>query len=98
MLRLLESQDDLQTARDQLVLHGLPGTAVLEDALAQAKAIQRSTEDTAIAEFNASHQTIKEGIRRAAEIDRALTPAALSDDGGRFPHAAHPMADTRRGT
>ena len=75
---LAKSQDDLQTARDQLVLHGLPGTAVLEDALAQAKAIQRSTEDTAITEFNASHQTIKEGIRRAAEIDRALTPAALS--------------------
>ena len=51
---------------------------MLEDALAQAKAIQRSTEDTAIAEFNASHQTIKEGIRRAAEIDRALTPTALA--------------------
>jgi hypothetical protein len=73
-----ENQDDLQTARDQLVLHGLPGTAVLEDALAQAKAIQRSTEDTVVAEFNASHQTIKEGIRRAAEIERALTPAALT--------------------
>ena len=75
---LAKSQDDLQTARDQLVLHGLPGTAVLEDALAQAKAIQRSIENTAITEFNASHQTIKEGIRRAAEIDRALTPTALS--------------------
>jgi hypothetical protein len=75
---LAKSQDDLQTARDQLVLHGLPGTAVLEDALAQAKAIQRSIEDTAITEFNASHQTIKEGIRRAAEIERALTQTALS--------------------
>jgi hypothetical protein len=75
---LTRSQDDLQTARDQLVMHGLPGAAVLEDALTQMKAIQRSTEDAAISEFNASHQTIKEGIRRAAEIDRALTPTALA--------------------
>jgi hypothetical protein len=75
---LARSQDDLQTARDQLVLHGLPGTVVLDDALAQAKAIQRGTENVAIVEFNASHQTIKDGIRRAAEIDRALTPTALA--------------------
>jgi hypothetical protein len=75
---LAESQDDLQTARDELVLHGLPGTAVLNDALAQARTIQRGTDNTAIAEFNASHQTIKDGIRRAAEIDRALTPTALA--------------------
>ena len=75
---LAGSQEDLQTSRDQLVLYRLPGTAVLDDALAQAKAIQRSTMDTAIAEFNASHQTIKDGIRRAAEIDRALTPSAVA--------------------
>ena len=75
---LTRSQDDLQTARDQLVMHGLPGTAVLEDALAHTKTIQRSTEDAAISEFNASYETIKEGIRRAAEIDRALTPTALA--------------------
>jgi len=75
---LAKNQDDLQTTRDQLVLHGLPGTTILDDALAQAKAIQRSAEDSAIVQFNASYQTIKEGIRRAAEIDRALTPAALS--------------------
>ena len=75
---LTRSQDDLQTARDQLVMHGLPGTAVLEGALTHTKTIQRSTEDMAISEFNASYETIKEGIRRAAEIDRALTPTALT--------------------
>jgi hypothetical protein len=72
------SQEDLQSARDQLVLHRLPGTAVLDDALAQARAIDRGTEDSAIAGFNASYQTIKDGIRRAAEIEKELTPAALT--------------------
>jgi hypothetical protein len=75
---LRASQEDLQRARDQLVLHRLPGTAVLDDALAQARAIDRGTEDGAITGFNASYQTIKDGIRRAAEIEKELTPAALT--------------------
>ena len=75
---LRASQEDLQRARDQLVLHRLPGPVVLDDALAQARAIDRGTEDGAIAGFNASYQTIKDGIRRAAEIEKELTPAALT--------------------
>jgi hypothetical protein len=74
---LRASQDDLQRARDQLVLHRLPGTGVLDDALAQAKAIDRGTEESAIGEFNASHQKIKDGIRRAAEIEKELTASAI---------------------
>ena len=60
------------------MLHRLPGPVVLDDALAQARAIDRGTEDGAIAGFNASYQTIKDGIRRAAEIEKELTPAALT--------------------
>ena len=74
---LRKSQDDLQRARDQLVLHHLPGSAVLDDALEQARTIDRGSEDSAIAEFNASHQKIKDGIRRAAEIEKELTPSAV---------------------
>ena len=65
---LTRSQDDLQTARDQLVLHGLPGAAVLEDALAQARAIQRGTEDTAIVR-----------IQRIVSDDQGRDPASGRD-------------------
>lgn len=75
--RLGGNQDALQTARDLLALHRLPGAAVLDDALAAVRTIQRGTEEAAISEFNASHQTIKDGIRRAAELENELTPAAL---------------------
>jgi hypothetical protein len=71
------SQDDLQRARDQLVFHRLPGSAVLDDALAQARTIDRGSEDSAIAEFNASYQKVKDAIRRAAEIENELTPSAV---------------------
>jgi hypothetical protein len=47
--------------------------------IAQVRAIQRGTEEAAIAEFNASHQTLKDGIRRAAEIENELTPGAIAD-------------------
>jgi hypothetical protein len=75
--QLRASQDDLQRARDQLVMHRLPGSSVLHDALDQSRTIDRGSEDSAIAEFNASHQKIKDGVRRAAEIEKELTPSAI---------------------
>jgi hypothetical protein len=77
--RLTDNQDPLQKARDLLVQHRLPGAVVLESAIAQVRAIQRGSEEVAIAEFNASHQTLKDGIRRAAEIENELTPGAIED-------------------
>ena len=76
--RLADSSDALQRGRDLLVQHRLPGAVVIEDAVAAVRAIQRGTEEAAIAEFNASHQTIKEGIRRAAEIENDMTPSAVA--------------------
>jgi Family of unknown function (DUF6079) len=77
--RIADSQDALQKARDLLVQHRLPGAVVLDDAIARVRAIQRGAEEAAITEFNASHQTIKDGIRRAAEIENELTPGAIAD-------------------
>ena len=42
------------------------------------KAILRGSEDNAIATFNASHRSIKDAIKRAAELDQALVGAALA--------------------
>ena len=77
--RIAEEQDALQGARDLLVQHRCPGAVVLDGAIAQVRAIQRGTEEITIAEFNASHQTLKDGIRRAAEIESKLTPSAIAD-------------------
>jgi hypothetical protein len=95
---LAESQDNLQRAREQLVLHQLPGAAVLDRALAHVKAIQRGTEDTTIAEFNASYQTLKDGIRRAAEIDKELTSTAIAviQSARRVLHTQWPTLDAER--
>jgi hypothetical protein len=72
-------QDGVQHAKDLIVKHRLPGGTVLDSVIAQMRAIERGTEDVAISEFNSSHQTIKEGIRRANELNAALTPSVLGD-------------------
>ena len=57
--------------------HRLPGAACLEGAIGQMKAILRGSEDNAIATFNASHRSIKDAIKRAAELEQALTEPRL---------------------
>lgn len=57
----------------------LPGAAVLESAIGPMRAITRASDDTVITTFNASHASIKEAIRRAAELDVALTEPRLED-------------------
>jgi hypothetical protein len=57
----------------------LPGATVLEGAIGQMKAILRGSEDNAIATFNASHRSIKEGIKRAVELEQALSEPRLRD-------------------
>lgn len=72
-------QDGVHQAKDLLVQNRLPGGTVLDDVIAQMRAIERGTEDVAISEFNSSHQTIKEGIRRANELNAALIPTVVGD-------------------
>jgi hypothetical protein len=72
-------EDSVASAHGQLIAHRLPGTGVLEGALGQMKAILRGSEDSAIATFNASHRSIKEAIKRAGELEQALSEPRLRD-------------------
>jgi hypothetical protein len=74
-----DCQEGVQRAKDLLIGHRLPGGAILDDVIAQMRAIGRGSEEIAISEFNSSHQTIKEGIRRANELNATLTAQAVID-------------------
>ena len=56
-----------------------PALRSLEGAIGQMKAILRGSEDNAIATFNASHRSIKDAIKRATELDQALSEPRLQD-------------------
>lgn len=74
-----ERIDDLEAAKTLLEVGRLPGADVLAAAIEPMKAIQRGTEESAIAEFNASCEIIKDGLRRAGELNKALTPGVLEE-------------------
>lgn len=69
-------EDDVQTARDILTRNSFPGTELLDETVAEMRAILRGTEDNALAAFNSSFEKLKDGIRRASEINTALTPGS----------------------
>jgi hypothetical protein len=73
------NEDTVAAALVQLTASRLPGGAVLEGALGQMKAILRGSEDNALATFNSSHRSIKEAIKRAAELEKNLTEPRLHD-------------------
>ena len=72
-------EDAVSVALGALTANRLPGSALLEDALGQMKAIRRGTEGGAIAAFNASHRAIKDAIKRAGELEQALNEPRLRD-------------------
>ncbi|MDP2603798.1 MAG: BREX system P-loop protein BrxC [Deltaproteobacteria bacterium] len=72
-------EDTVASAYGQLTAHRLPGGGVLEGALGQMKAILRGSEDNAIATFSASHRSIKDAIKRAVELEQALSEPRLRD-------------------
>jgi len=57
----------------------LPGAAALEAGLEPMRAILRGPEDGAVGSFNASHRSIKDAVKRAAELEDALTGPCLAD-------------------
>jgi uncharacterized protein DUF6079 len=73
------NEDAIASAHALLLAHRLPGSAVLDGALGQMKAILRGSEDHAIGNFNASHRAIKDAIKRAAELEQALSEPHLHD-------------------
>jgi len=72
-------EDTVATAAGLLTANRLPGVAVLEGALGQMKAILRGSEDNAIATFNSSHRAVKDAVKRASELEQALTEPRLRD-------------------
>jgi uncharacterized protein YerC len=74
-------EDPVASSYGQLVANRLPGTSVLEGALGQMKAILRGCEENALATFNASHRSLKDAIKRAAELEQALSEPRLRDLG-----------------
>ncbi len=72
-------EDTVASAHALLIANRLPGGTVLENAIGQMKAILRGSEDNAIATFNSSHRSIKDGIKRAGEIEQALSEPQLRD-------------------
>jgi hypothetical protein len=72
-------EDTVASALGQLIAHRLPGGTVLEGAIGQIKAILRGSEDNALATFNSSHRSIKDAIKRAAELEQSLTEPRLHD-------------------
>jgi Family of unknown function (DUF6079) len=77
--QVAQHEDRVASAHGQLTAHRLPGGAVLEGALGQMKAILRGSDDNAIATFNASHRSIKDAIKRAVELEQALSEPRLRD-------------------
>jgi hypothetical protein len=71
--------DDLDRVLGILRTYHLPGAEVIENAADQMKAIRRGTEENAITTFNAGHRTIKDAIRRAADLSSALTDPILKE-------------------
>jgi len=72
-------EDAIASAHGQLIAYRFPGGVVLEGAIGQMKAILRGSEDNAIATFNASHRSIKDAIKRAVELEQALSEPSLRD-------------------
>ena len=59
--------------------NALPGLAALEAGREPMRAILRGTEEAALTTFLSSHASIKEAIKRAGELDEALTDPHLAD-------------------
>jgi hypothetical protein len=77
--QIARHEDVVRDAHELLATQRLPGKGVLGDALGQMRAIQRGSEENAIATFNASHRAIKEAIRHASELVNTVTEPRLRD-------------------
>jgi hypothetical protein len=69
--------DAIEAQRNRLAANRLPGMGILDEALAEAKAIARGTAANAIMTFNSSHEHLKDGIKRAAELEQQLDDHAM---------------------
>ncbi len=72
-------EDPVASVQATLLAERLPGAGLLEAALGQMKAILRGSDESAIAGFNSAHRSIKEAVKRAAELEQALSEPRLRD-------------------
>lgn len=70
---------DLQEAHTLLVQHRLPGADVLRAAVELARTIRSGSDDRTILTFNGAYRELKDGIRRAADVNQELTEPRLHD-------------------
>jgi hypothetical protein len=63
----------------KLTVNRMPGAQVLEAGLGPMKAIGSGSDASAVTSFNAAHQSIKDAVKRAAELDDALTEPRIAD-------------------
>jgi hypothetical protein len=76
---LSKREDDLLDAATNLRTARLPGVELLESALQQLRAIVRGNDANAIHSFNASHHSLNEAMKRAVQVDQALTEPRMND-------------------
>lgn len=76
---LAKREQGLHEAHTKLVGHSLPGAAVLQDTISQIRAIRGGSAEHAIQSFNGSHRVIKEALKRAVDLNDALTESRLRD-------------------
>lgn len=74
-----EAEEGLHEVLAVLLAQSLPGATVLQEAIDQMRAIRAGSEDDAILTFNATHNALKEAIKRANELRSALTEPRLED-------------------
>jgi hypothetical protein len=70
-------ESGLRSAHTSLLQHDLPGVEILAAALDQVGVIRAGTSDVVIQTFNAAYKELKEAIKRAGELNGALSEAGL---------------------
>jgi len=73
------NEEDMLKAHNMLDRLSLPGSDILQDAIGQIRAIRNGNEELVILTFNSSYKEIKETIKRAAELNTALTEPHIHD-------------------
>ncbi len=74
-----ESEGQVEEIVTTLRRNGLPGVTLLESASGQMRSIRSGDDEQALSGFNAAYREIGEAIKRAAELEQALTLVALED-------------------
>jgi len=72
-----EHEEPIREQESVLKASKLPGVEVMTEAVSQMRAIRSGNDENTILTFNASYAKVKEAIRRAIELEQALTEPNL---------------------